>query len=1264
MSKFIGYSNRLWKITNTFTYTGQPQQFTLQPGTYLAMCYGGLGGSLGGINGETTPRSYGGFSCGVLTLSSAETMYAYVGGNGEDVDINDLSHRPIGGWNGGGNGGLGYGVHDPVNLTSDVLEQGTINGSTGINYNDPAIDAYRMRLKDYIYMKSGTYSLTVIAPSIQSLVTFGFIYDATTKAFIRTMESAWSPIPFQFTLSSDAYVRFAFNTPEGTVLISPADVTSITIKDANPTSHPGPAGGGGTDIRLKRPEDIEADNPIFHQLPEEYTELTFIETHETVGAYINTGVTSSRNIACEIVCQLLAPPSNNTWFYGSFNGGMSGSPILGYQNNQFEGYINSGGAIQAKDVNIHTILVDANGISVDGVVKQIGNWNNITNGIPLYLFARGGSSLSPINYFRIYSCKQWDSDVLIRHFIPAKRNSDDEIGLYDIVNGVFYTNNGTQRFYGGYEQKNIASMNTRFIVAGGGGGCPRYFSTFNDTNFGTFGGGVNGGRCICPGDTSVSQKYASQTEGNAFGYGWTPLDKISSTNYGTYGAAGSGGGWYGGYTSNASGANTSCGGGGGSGYVATNVSYKPLGFDVPSEFYLTDIYMTGMQSTEPKIVICELSSVSNLSIGDKITWFQTDDSSTITLNPGSYKLKCWGGDGGVRERINNAARGGYAEGVFNITSPEDLRVCVGGSGVGTRVGSLPFIEQSLPGISNNGGGGASSYGADLNMTGAAGGGGSDIRLITQLDNTDDAVVKTLPNEYQPIEYVETTGNQFMDTGLILSNLSQIEIVVKPFAATTNDWQCLFGAAAGNSTSITNDFSIYMHRSYSSNTPYIDTHYGTYDGYVPFVYDPDTIYTIRTRYNITYLDGVAKYSITPSTFSTPYTAYIGRLHKSSGGWGTFKGTGKFYSVKIWESRTLVGYFIPCKRISDDEPGMYDLMSNTFCPNIGTDVLGVGPNITTRRFMIYEAEDSEQGLLSRVIVAGGGGGESMYLAGAGGGLSGNPRDTSAGYEAASPGPGTQTESPQSSTYPIINGGFGYGGNGAIYQSQTASVIGAGGAGGGGWYGGSGTYPNNSSDNDRGGNGGSGYVLTESSYKPVGYLITDPQYYLTDTVLTTGGNDMPIGLARVEIDVLNILNVRILCQDADGIKSFDTGLNRWVFLSETLSTDLFNQYGSLQFTTDAGLLDEYRILVYDLDDKIDHANIDIVPPPQHIRCTDLSNITIKRMSFDSEYDPSVYDVSFDVKREPRGPLAQITTDLTISKRIESYKSAKVYSATYFSN
>lgn len=73
--------------------------------------------------------------------------------------------------------------------------------------------------------------------------------------------------------------------------------------------------------------------------------------------------------------------------------------------------------------------------------------------ISLYMFAQheGTSAMHVANcYYKLYYCKIWDANGnLARDFVPAKRSSDGVLGLYDLVNNVFYTNAGTGTFTAG-----------------------------------------------------------------------------------------------------------------------------------------------------------------------------------------------------------------------------------------------------------------------------------------------------------------------------------------------------------------------------------------------------------------------------------------------------------------------------------------------------------------------------------------------------------------------------------------------------------------------------------------------------------------------------------------------------------------------------------------------------------------------------------------------------------------------------------------------
>lgn len=69
---------------------------------------------------------------------------------------------------------------------------------------------------------------------------------------------------------------------------------------------------------------------------------------------------------------------------------------------------------------------------------------DVSNNYQICVFSLNGQNLPSscsVSYFKV-----WQGGTLQRHLIPCYRKSDNEIGMYDIINGVFYTNAGTGSF--------------------------------------------------------------------------------------------------------------------------------------------------------------------------------------------------------------------------------------------------------------------------------------------------------------------------------------------------------------------------------------------------------------------------------------------------------------------------------------------------------------------------------------------------------------------------------------------------------------------------------------------------------------------------------------------------------------------------------------------------------------------------------------------------------------------------------------------------
>ncbi|MCC0636536.1 glycine-rich protein [Clostridioides sp. ES-S-0001-02] len=221
----------------------------------------------------------------------------------------------------------------------------------------------------------------------------------------------------------------------------------------------------------------------------------------------------------------------------------------------------------------------------------------------------------------------------------------------------------------------------------------------------------------------------------------------------------------------------------------------------------------------------------------------------------------------------------------------------------------------------------------------------------------------------------------------------------------------------------------------------------------------------------------------------------------------------------------------------------------------------------------AWDNEQGLLSRIIVAGGGGASTLRdgEGGLGGGeIAGNATSTLSYF---SPGAGQYDGCRGFNFY--CNSYFGRGGTYTADYLYSCNY-----GGGGGWFGGAGNSLT------CGGGGGSGYVLTKNSYKPKGYTPTS-EYYLSDIAMTTGGSTIDAdGYAKITLlQALPLLTVSSYNSTQAIFKADHTDpallTKIEVFLDdilkETITTDLASEK-TINYTLEDNALHTLKMVVTD--------------------------------------------------------------------------------------
>ena len=182
----------------------------------------------------------------------------------------------------------------------------------------------------------------------------------------------------------------------------------------------------------------------YSYLPTNYTELEYLESTGT--QYIDTGVNADNKLGFD--CKV---------YYGS--GRFGAWNYKDNQNHRHHMYVNGGWGFGLGDANYGTYHPKGDIYSIQ--CNYLNNYLYKENNIELsklpkndfdtaqnfWLFSRNPSIsfMGRIYYFRITY-----EDTLVRNFIPAK-NLSGTIGMYDIVNYVFYTNAGEGEFVAGDE---------------------------------------------------------------------------------------------------------------------------------------------------------------------------------------------------------------------------------------------------------------------------------------------------------------------------------------------------------------------------------------------------------------------------------------------------------------------------------------------------------------------------------------------------------------------------------------------------------------------------------------------------------------------------------------------------------------------------------------------------------------------------------------------------------------------------------------------
>lgn len=186
-----------------------------------------------------------------------------------------------------------------------------------------------------------------------------------------------------------------------------------------------------------------------------YQEVQYIQSSWT--QYINTWVYVNPDYKVEIKYQNVTFTSYGTLFW-TRNGSNArfllryspdASVVTAQRSTAYNVSTENFDTNSYYDHNLHTLALNRY-FYIDNTFLKTFSASTSTTAFPysLYLFALN-SQWSTVDYgvYKIYYCKIYNNSwTLVRDFVPCYRKSDSVIGMYDLVNSVFYTNAGTWTF--------------------------------------------------------------------------------------------------------------------------------------------------------------------------------------------------------------------------------------------------------------------------------------------------------------------------------------------------------------------------------------------------------------------------------------------------------------------------------------------------------------------------------------------------------------------------------------------------------------------------------------------------------------------------------------------------------------------------------------------------------------------------------------------------------------------------------------------------
>ena len=886
-------------------YSGSAKQITLPKGQYKLECWGAQGGYR---SSSSFYGGNGGYSVGILNLAQNTTVYLYVGGAGN-------TGKTAGGFNGGGkrssyNGGgggtdirigsnslyarvivAGGGGSDGATNKNGMYGGGTSGGTATQSFGSGGGGGTQTAGGAGGSNNAGTFGQGgqgLSASSGYGGAGGGGWYGGGGSypdysgdddrgggggsGYVYTSSTA-SNYPSGCLLNSSYYLTSASTTAGNTSFTSPTG-----------TSETGHTGNGY--VRITVIEAKSSGNTLVkipQTLPSTYSPIEYLQFTGT--QYIDTGVIVDSNTGFDITFEVLNGQSSSPYYNlfgvrGNDSSGGTGEtqnffridtiPVDSNSGTEFKygSTVYNSGITNTSKINIK--LVNKVYTKPDGSTITLSG--NITTGLPMYIgcINKNNTAYGNKASMKVYRFKIYNGSTLAHDFIPVQRISDKVLGLYDLKTSTFKTNLGSGVFTSNLmnDPSSLAYFNGDSLQSQG-----NLSLTITNNNVTLSNEQTHFGKNSLKFDGSSSYMYMpfpSTYTGDITIEGWFYQTSNNNNTYPTP------------FTLISS---------AGRGMYMHRLSSQTFVAATPSNSWPGLDGGTPALNTWTHIAMCLSGTTTYCFLDGKLKGTITDtNTSYVGLTLGTL----------AESASSNHQSGCYYKGYI-----AELKVTKGCKW--TKDFTLPAAPYSTTKDSN-----------------------PWKEPVQMFVNT--GISTTIPSDLVELEYIESTGTQYIDTGFKPNQDTRISITVD-FPPSGTAWLWLYGGrTASNQNSfgfLRADGNAYRF-DYANSTNKLTT-------------KPVGKFILDSNKNKCYINGELAFTATYTTFASPVNMYIFNNNNNGSLGNSVGASAKLYSCKIYDNGTLIRDFIPVKRISDNVYGLWDKINEVLYDNAGTGTFTAGPAV---------------------------------------------------------------------------------------------------------------------------------------------------------------------------------------------------------------------------------------------------------------------------------------------------------------------------------